>query len=179
MRKRLVGRERIIGTAATAVLSIALSACGWHLRGDVRLPESFASTYVSTEDEYTDFYRELRKALIASGVNVTSQPSATGAIVRIRSDVAGQRVVAVSARNTPEEFQVFYAVDYSLDVDGAEWLASQHVELTANYSYDTSVVLAKQREQRTMQEALAREVASQVVRRLASAKPQANETIDK
>jgi LPS-assembly lipoprotein len=158
------------------MLGLFVSACGWHLRGDVRLPETYSNTYLSTEDEYTDFYRELRKALTASGVNVTTRPSLAGAIVRIRTDAAGQRVVAVSARNTPEEFQVFYAVDYSVDVDGVEWLSQQRVELTANYSYDTSLVLAKQREQRTMQEALAREVASQVVRRLASAKPPESES---
>jgi outer membrane lipopolysaccharide assembly protein LptE/RlpB len=66
-------------------------------------------------------------------------------------------------------------VDFSLDVGGAEVLPRQHVELTANYSYDTNAILAKQREQKTMQQALARELANQVVRRLANAKPQLRE----
>jgi LPS-assembly lipoprotein len=152
--------------------SAMLSACGWHLRGNVKLPESLAITYIATEDEYTDFYRELRRALLEAGVQIPDYTARANAVVRVRKDTAGQRVAAISARNTPEEFQVYYTVDYSLEIAGAEVLPPQHVELTANYSYDTSVVLAKQREQRTIQLALARELAAQVLRRLASAKPQ-------
>jgi LPS-assembly lipoprotein len=144
--------------------------CGWQLRGTARLPETLATTYIAAEDQYTDFYRELRNALLEAGVQVPEQMNSAHAVVRIRVDSFGQRVAAVSSRNTPEEFQVYYAVEYSLDVGGSEFLPTNRMELTANYSYDTTAVLAKQREQRTMQQALARELASRVLRRLASAK---------
>jgi LPS-assembly lipoprotein len=154
------------------VASALLGGCGWHLRGHIQLPESLATAYISTEDEYTDFYRELKSALMDAGASMSPRQADAGAVVRIRKEAVGQRVAAVSARNTPEEFQVYYAVDYSLDVRGAEVLPPQHVELTANYSYDTAVVLAKQREQRSIQQSLARELANQVLRRLAVAKPE-------
>lgn len=159
-------RTIVFGVLCTALLS----GCGFQLRGAARLPDSLATTYISAEDEYTDFYRELRKALLEAGVQVPERMTSANAIVRIRTDVYGQRVAAVSARNTPEEFQVYYTVDYSLDVGGLEFIPAQHMELYANYSYDTTAVLAKEREQRTMQQALARELANRVVRRLASAK---------
>ncbi len=160
----------ILAVVALGAIAATFTACGWHLRGNLRLPTTLATTYIAADDEYTDFYRELRKALLEGGVQVPLSSSAAGAVIRIRKEAAGQRVAAVSARNTAEEFQVYYAVDYSFEVAGAEVLPPQHAELAANYSYDTTAVLAKEREQRTMQQALARELAAQVLRRLASAK---------
>ncbi len=170
-------RLRVVSLVGACVVGI--SACGWHLQGSAHLPSVLAATKIAAEDEYTDFYRELRRALLAAGATVPSatpdaagstQSSHSGAVVRVRNEVYGQRVAALSARNTPEEFQVFYMVDYSLDIDGVEVLPTQHLEMAANYSYDATAVLAKEREQRSMQQSLARELASRVVRGLASAK---------
>jgi len=153
---------------------LLLASCGWHLQGSRQLPTAFSQTQIETDDRYTAFYRELRRSLLASGAQVAEGPQHARAVVRVRHDATGQRVAAVSARNTPEEYQVFYAVDYSVMVDGVEVAPSQHVELTANYSYNTTTVLAKQREQTTIQQALARELASLVLRRLSTVSVQAS-----
>ena len=85
-----------------------------------------------------------------------------------REDSSGQRVLSVSARNTPEEYEVFYAIEYSVESQTGELIAPQKLELTRDYSYSTSAVLAKQREQSILREALARDLAGLVVRRVAS-----------
>ena len=72
----------------------------------------------------------------------------------------------MSARNTPEEYQVFYIVEYSVSDQNSELIEPQRVELTREYSYDQAAVLAKQKEQAILREALARELAALVVRRL-------------
>jgi LPS-assembly lipoprotein len=135
------------------------------------LPSSFATVRIETEDAYSDFYRELRRSLVASGVEVTERLDKVPAVVKVRADKAGQRVVAVSARNTPEEFQVYYSVDYSVLLNGVEVGQPEHLELTTNYSYNSQVILAKQREQQRIQLALARDLASAVLRRLAAVPP--------
>ena len=144
------------------------SACGWRMQGTARLPEVMSATYVYTNDRYTDFNRMLRESLEASGARLVSDRRQASAIVRIRKDDSGQRVLSVSARNTPEEYEVFYAIEYSVENQTGELLAPQQLELTRDYSYDTTAVLAKQREQSMLREALARDLAGLVVRRLAS-----------
>ena len=49
---------------------VLLAGCGFHLQGRQPLPAQFSYTYVDTKDEQTDFVQDLRKALIASKVNV-------------------------------------------------------------------------------------------------------------
>lgn len=125
-------------------------------------------TYVESDDRYTEFNRALRDRLRASGAKVTNRASDATAVVRIIKDQSGQRVLSVSARNTPEEYEVFYTVEYSVASGGTELIAPQRLELTRDYSYDTRAVLAKQREQAVLREALAQDLASLVLRRLAS-----------
>ena len=66
-----------------------------------------SATYIETDDRYTDFNRALREAL-AFGATLAVRSSDATAIVRILDDNSGQRVLSVSARNTPEEYEVFY-----------------------------------------------------------------------
>ena len=124
--------------------------------------------YVDADDRYTDFNRALRDRLRASGAKVTESATDATAVVRSIKDQSGQRVLSVSARNTPEEYEVFYSVEYSVTSGGSELIARQPLELTRDYSYDTTAVLAKQREQAILREALAQDLAALVLRRLAS-----------
>ena len=150
------------------VITVALSACGFHLRGDVTYPSTMAVTYIEAKDQHTPFFRKLKATLQKGGVKVTTDPGSAGAIVRILEDEAGQRVVSVSARNTPTEYEVFYVVRYALDIGGREALASQQLSLTRDYNYDDTVVLGKAAESNEIREALADDLVGVVTRRLSS-----------
>jgi len=125
-------------------------------------------TYVDADDRYTEFNRALRDRLRPSGAKVTERATDATAVVKIIKDQSGQRVLSVSARNTPEEYEVFYTVEYSVTSGGTELISRQRLELTRDYSYDTTAVLAKEREQAVLREALAQDLAGLVLRRLAS-----------
>jgi LPS-assembly lipoprotein len=153
---------------ALLCLALGLAGCGWRLQGSARLSPTLTVTFVDAEDSYTEFNRALRDRLRASGAKVVEQQGEATAVVKIIKDQSGQRVLSVSARNTPEEYEVFYAVEYSVASGGAELIPPQRLELTRDYSYDTGAVLAKQREQAVLREALAQDLASLVLRRLAS-----------
>lgn len=159
---------KLLSAAVLALMLTGLSACGWRLQGTARLPEVMSVTYVDTEDRYSDFNRMLRESLQASGARLAHNRNEATAIVRIRKDDSGQRVLSVSARNTPEEYVVYYAIEYSVESPTGELIEPQKLELTRDYSYDSRAVLAKQREQAVLREALARDLAGIVIRRLAS-----------
>lgn len=152
----------------TACLATLLAGCGWQLHGTTKLSPVMATTYVETDDRYTDFNRALRDSLRSSGARLAANRNEATAVVRIIRDESGQRVLTVSGRNTPEEYEVFYSIEYSVNGRTEELIPPQKLELTRDYSYDETAVLAKQREQAVLREALARDLAGLVVRRLAS-----------
>lgn len=159
-----------IASRVVVLLCVAasLGACGWRLQGTEKLSPGMSVIYVDADDRYTDFNRALRDRLRASGAKVTERRADATAVVRIIKDQSGQRVLSVSARNTPEEYEVFYTVEYSVASGGTEVIAPQPLALTRGYSYDTTAVLAKQREQAVLREALAQDLAALVLRRLAT-----------
>jgi LPS-assembly lipoprotein len=153
---------------ASLLLPAFAAGCGFHLRGDVAYPAAMSVTYIETADRYTPFYQELRQALRESGVQVTPDANAAGAVLRILSDETGQRVLSVSARNTPREFDVYYIVRYSLEMGGREVLAPQQLTLTRDYTYDETLVLGKSAEEDTIRQAIAADLVGLVTRRLSS-----------
>ena len=71
-------------------------------------------------------------------------------------------------RNTPQEYEIFYIVEYSVERAGKEVLEVQPLEMLRNMSFDDAQLLAKDREEAILREAMARDLALLVVRRLES-----------
>jgi LPS-assembly lipoprotein len=160
-----------IGCLLLSLVAV-LNGCGWHLRGNAPLDAGIMPLRVATVDVHSDFYQELHRSLHAAGARTTDDATQAQAVVRVHGDDKGQRILTVSTRNTPEEYEVYYAIDYSVEMGGREVLARQRLELTASYSYDSNYVLAKQQEQLTMQQSLARELSGMVLRSLSAIKPE-------
>ena len=111
-------------------------------------------TYIANSSSYTVFYRKLRNALIAAGIEVVESADEATAVLTILADVSGQRVVSVSARNVPREYEVWYTVQYEI-VSGEKLLMPPTTQtLTRDYTYDETEVLGKSREEEVLRDAL-------------------------
>ena len=154
----------------SVLLLTALTACGFHLQGSEPLPAAFHRTRVVAADRYTEFHRALVESLEAAGATVL-EGSGTGAVVEVLEDQPTQRVLSVSASNTPTEYEVYYAIRYRVLLDDREVIAPSRLELSRDYSFDNSAILAKEQEQATIRLALARELSGLVMRRLAAVQP--------
>ena len=87
------------------------------MRGATDVPTDMQRTYIATQDRHSQFYQALRVELNASGVEVVESPADATAIFTIHTDITRQRVLSVSARNVPTEYEVFYTVSYSVESD--------------------------------------------------------------
>jgi LPS-assembly lipoprotein len=159
---------RSLSLCLVLVVAAAVAGCGFGLRGDVELSARMHAPYLEATDRYTPFYDELRQALVGAGAAIASSSQVASAIVHIHRDETGRDVLTISARNTPQEYEVFYTVEYSVSIAGAEVLPRQKLMLVRDYAYDDTAVLAKQHEEGDIRESLARELAALVTRRLAA-----------
>jgi LPS-assembly lipoprotein len=145
-----------------------LTACGFHRQGVRPLSPVMKVTYLDALDERSDFMRGLSSALEANGATLATTRDGATAVLNVERDETGQRVLSVSARNTPTEYEIYYIVTYSVTAGGEEVLAPRTLTLTRDYSFDEEALLAKQHEEEFLREALARDLVSQVMRSLAS-----------
>lgn len=154
-------------------LSGAAAGCGFQLQGAGVLPDVVATTYVEVPDRFTEFHLRLTDALTARGVELTEIRDEAGAVLRILEDETGQRVLSVSARNTPQEYEVFYAVGFSLEAGGTSLIDNEFLVATRSYSYDPTQVLGMSAEEQVLREALAEDLARRVLRRIEGVQPAA------
>jgi LPS-assembly lipoprotein len=147
---------------------LALNACGFQVRGSANIPQGMSVVYIDTEDRYSSFYRELTTVFIGEGITLTRDPLVADTVFRILRDETGQRVLSVSARNTPVEFDVFYIINYSVHMQDNEVLAPQQLTRTRDYTYDETEVLGKALEERTYREALAADLVGLVMQSMSS-----------
>jgi LPS-assembly lipoprotein len=153
-------------------LSIGLlSACGWQLQGIHRVPEYVAPLYLALTDIHSPFAESLRQRLTQAGVTVTDDLNSAQTVLRVTVDTSNHRVSSVSAFNEPQQYEVYYDVEYGLDSRApvaATLLPKQKVSAARTMSYDKTLALAKQREEMFLRDTLAAELADQLMRRLSA-----------
>lgn len=141
--------------ALILVLALASAGCGFQMRGQTSLPAEMERTYISTADRQSIFYRKLQSGLRMNGVEVVDSPVEATAVLNVLADDTGQRVLSVSARNVPREYEVYYRIRFSVEAGGRMLIEAQEQALIRDYTYDETVVIAKAREERLLREAIA------------------------
>ncbi len=147
---------------------LLLAGCGFQLQGRQTLPASLASLQLEAVDRQSDFARALRASLKATGSQLVEKSSAEGTVVRILRDSLTERVLSVDARNIPTDFELTYEVEVGVRAGTKELMAPETFMLSRIYSFDERKLLAKEREKDILREALARDMASVVSRRLSA-----------
>ena len=152
-----------------AIFAFALLAgCGFHLRGSAPLPAALAKPYLDAPDRYTPLFAALNQQLRAAGVTLAANPAEASAVIRLHRDETGRELLSVTPQNRPGEYEVYYRAEFSVTSGDKELLARQQVELTREYGYEETAVLAKEHEEQSLRAALADEVAALILRRLTS-----------
>jgi len=133
------------------------------------MPPEMERTYVSASDRFTPFYRELVRELSRAGAEVVDSPARATSTFAIYSDDTGQRVLSVSARNVPTEYEVYYTIRYGVTSGGSDVLVeTRDVTRTQAYLYDTTIVLGKAQEEDRIRAALVDDLVRFIMRQLST-----------
>ena len=147
-------------------MALLLSGCGFQMQGAFTVPDGMERTYISAEDHYSVFYRSLRQSLQANGMQLVDTPAEATAILSLHADKTDQRVLSVSARNVPTEYEVFYSIEYSVDSGENNLLSRQFINLTSDYTYDETLVLGKAKEEELLREAIVDDLVRIVLKQI-------------
>ncbi len=145
-----------------------LAGCGFQLQGQQSLPATLSTVSIEARDDRSAFYRALRANLQTAGATLHTAAQPDIANIRVVSDELKERVLAVSSRNIPTDYELTYEVEIAVTRAGRALLDAELFSLSGVYSFDERRLLAKDREAENLKNALARDLASVVVRRLGS-----------
>ena len=155
------------------VSCLALSACGFHLRGasSATLPPELAEMRVTMSGTgYPPLLIEVRNALLGLGtVKLTDDVAANVPVLQLHGESSASRVLAIDASGRVSAYLLEYRVDFSLNgADGKVLLPRQAVKLQREYTFDRLNVLATEKQSEFLQTEMRRDAAQQILRRLAS-----------
>ncbi len=125
-------------------------------------------TFIASSDRYSLFLREFEARLRDAGVELSDSATDATAIFTISFDDTAQRVLSVSARNVPTEYEVYYSLTYSLDSGAINLLPQQTLTLTRDYTYDSTLVLGKAREEELLREAIVQDLVRIVMKQIST-----------
>lgn len=127
-----------------------------------------ARTYISVDDQNSQFCRALREQLQVAGVDIVDSAAASTATLSITFDETDQRVLSVSARNVPTEYEVYYTIWYGIDDGVRNLLEPQALTVTRDYTYDSRLVLGKAREEELLRKAIVEDLVRIVMKQIAT-----------
>ena len=125
-------------------------------------------TYIATDDLHSLFYRALRIDLQDAGVNLVESPADASAVLSITYDETDQRVLSVSARNVPTEYEVYYTIQYTIDAGSERLVEPQTLTVTRDYTYDELLVLGKAREEALLRDACVDDLVRIVLKQISA-----------
>ena len=154
---------------ATTVLSLALAACGFHLRGAAHY--EFNSVFVNAPAAPL-MAAELRRALEATGsASIAADAKSAQVIVDIPLVADDKEVLSLSGGGAVREYLLIKRVQFRVhDPDGAEWLPAGEIALRRTYTFSESEALARETQEQRLLKDMQTDAVQQLVRRLQAAK---------
>jgi len=154
---------QLIKNSSVLLLFLLMTACGYHLRGSIQLPEVLKKIYVQgASSPLTDAINQVFSG--ASGKLVSSSAKA-GMILKVINEDYQRRTVSVNASGYSNEYELVYRLSYVLlDKQGTIIVPKQTVSASKSYynSQNSNVLIAKANEEASLR----KEVYVQAVREL-------------
>lgn len=153
------------------LMSLLLTACGFHLRGQAGMP--FDTLYLDTANPGTPFIADLRRNLEANKVRLVNSAKEADVVLNIVFEIPEKQILTLGGSGRVNEFQLRYRVSLrAYDSKGQDWIPAEEMMLRRDYVYDDTKILAKEAEEALLYQSMRSDMVQQIVRRLSRAKPQ-------
>lgn len=152
-------------------ITINLSACGFHMRGLADVP--FKSVYF--QGNTIIISKQLNKTLNINGVKILQSVDDADLMIDILGEESEKRILSLSGQGKVNEYELYYRVHYrTRQTSEALWSQVNTVEARRDYSYSDAETLAKQGEEKRLNEDMQNDVVNNMMRRLSVLKKRTN-----
>ena len=146
---------------------MVVSSCGFKLRGAADM--SFQSIFI--QGSTLIISKNLNKSLVTNGITVLNSAENADILLELMGEENEKRILSLSGRGVVNEFELYYRIHYRIKSATAElWSPVQTIEARRDFSYSDANLLAKQGEEKRLNENMQADVLSNLMRRLSAIK---------
>jgi LPS-assembly lipoprotein len=148
-------------------VTLALSACGFHLRGKANLP--FKSIYLNVPVN-SALGLQLKRYLKASGIVVTDDAKTAEAIFQLLADTQEKKILTLNTVGLVREYVLYKRTRFVVtDASGQVLVPPSDIVLKRDISYNEQQELAKQAEEVILYNDMQADTVQQILRRMSAA----------
>lgn len=149
------------------IISLLLTACGFHLRGFVTdIHPQFDNIAISIQNAHRDLELLLKDGLLTYGISVTDPTHASYLLV-VEQDSKHQQITNVAASTAPRQYLISYDVQFTLiKVKGPVLIPSSHVMVSRQLTINNNRILGSNYEEAVFYSEMRRDAAIQIINRL-------------
>ena len=146
------------------VLSASMSACGFHLRGKLPIPDSIQTIAVQSSDR--DLYLSLVDALSFAGATVVKSEQDAQAVLDLYNVKYDRRVLTIDDRGKVTGYTLEYIVNYRVTAANGENLRESTVIARRDFNFDPNLVLQAEIEARALRDNMVDDLTQRIMRQL-------------
>jgi LPS-assembly lipoprotein len=151
-----------------ASLLVFLSACGFHLRGQVDLPVGLRILDLDAQQADTLTQNILRQSLLSNGVTLSGDAPYT---LKILNESGDRRVLTVTSNAKASEYELIQNLTFELlDTKGDAVSDAQTITSYRTLQYDASAEIGKAQEEANLRREMKQSNAYNVLLRLKAIK---------
>jgi len=152
---------------AVLLLAISITACGFHLRGNIPLPKVIQNMYVQAPDG--TFKDKLEEILSQAGANIAPSAIVADVIVNVIDASSSRNVGTLDERGKVDSYNLVFSVQYSLDdTNGKVVRKKATLRETRQYDFDPELVVESESEEDQLVSSMEEDVALRMVRQLST-----------
>jgi LPS-assembly lipoprotein len=147
----VVCTRKIILTVGLLTLSCLLSACGFHLRGDLPLAPPLKKLYLQTQDPYGQLARNIRQFLKFSGVELTSSAATAKTVLVIVREATSDQLLSIGGTQQTRQYNITLTVTFEVtDPQGKILLPPEVVSETRSLTILSNQILGGSNEENNL-----------------------------
>lgn len=159
--------NNIMRSALLLVLAVSISACGFHLRGNIPLSEGIKNMFISAPEG--PFKDQLERILTRAGATITKRREGADVILNITKAAISRTVGTLDDRGKANSYNLRFKVKYSLDdPDGEPIRKLTKLNESRRYNFDPELVVESEAEEAELQESMEEAISLRIVRQLST-----------
>jgi LPS-assembly lipoprotein len=142
---------------------LLVSGCGFHLRGQIDVPESLMRMHVKGSD--IELVHDVEKSLKFSDIEIVEEGD-NAALLDLSNTSYVKEVNGTNSNGIATNYKMTYTVNYVVYDANQEVLQKQSLDQNRTLAYDAANILVFEREEVFLAEDMRKDLISQMLRRM-------------
>jgi LPS-assembly lipoprotein len=152
--------------ALLLLLTLSMTACGFHLRGTVEIPPEWLALHLTSPSPHSELSNTVKSSFSANGVE-WMEPAEANYTLHLGPEKLERRNLSIDRNARAAEFELKLSTSLSVtDSQGAEILPAEDITVHKIMTHDPENVTGKVEEERLLRREMRTELVQRMLRKI-------------